>query len=307
MRGRASVTVCSAMAMAARGAVAACCLGVAAAPALAIEGYGLVEQARALEHGEGVARDPARAAALYCRAVAEGDAEAMYALGWMYANGRAGERNDSLASTLFAMAAFEGHAQARAMLDHLGRHRGEVPECLLAELAEPAPPADEASWSVDIALAGASAGQRPLIALVARLAPQFGIEPRLALALAQSESGFDPGALSPKRAMGLMQLIPETAERFNVRDAFDPEQNVRGGLAYLRWLLAYFRGDVTLAVAGYNAGERAVDRYRGVPPYPETRAYVARVRALFPAERHRYPEGLAEPSPLLGVIASAGR
>ncbi len=77
--------------------------------------------------------------------------------------------------------------------------------------------------------------------------------------------------------MGVMQLIPETAERFGVKDAFDAEQNVRGGLAYLRWLLKRFNGDLALVSAAYNAGEGAVDRYEGVPPYAETQMYVQRV------------------------------
>jgi soluble lytic murein transglycosylase-like protein len=74
-----------------------------------------------------------------------------------------------------------------------------------------------------------------------------------------------------------MQLIPATAERFDVKDAWDPEQNLRGGMAYLRWLLQRFDGDVWLALAGYNAGEQAVERYKGIPPYPETRDYVDRI------------------------------
>jgi soluble lytic murein transglycosylase-like protein len=74
-----------------------------------------------------------------------------------------------------------------------------------------------------------------------------------------------------------MQLIPETAARFKVENVWDPEQNLRGGMAYLRWLLDYYDGDLTLALAGYNAGEGAVDRYRGVPPYAETRTYVSRI------------------------------
>jgi len=78
-----------------------------------------------------------------------------------------------------------------------------------------------------------------------------------------------------------MQIIPETAERFGVTDIMDPVQNIRGGMAYLRWLLNYYRGDVSLVLAAYNAGEGAVDRYNGVPPYAETLAYVQRIRAAY--------------------------
>ena len=82
-----------------------------------------------------------------------------------------------------------------------------------------------------------------------------------------------------------MQLIPETSARFNVKQPFDPVQNIRGGFAYLRWLLAYFQGDVALVAAAYNAGEGIVERYRGIPPYAETRAYVQRIMRYLPHGR----------------------
>ena len=125
--------------------------------------------------------------------------------------------------------------------------------------------------------------------LVQRLAPRFSIDPRLALAIVRSESNFEAQALSPRNAQGLMQLIPETAERFGVRDAWNPEQNVRGGLAYLRWLLERFEGDVALVSAAYNAGEGTVQQYGGVPPYAETREYVRRILSFYRATRHERP------------------
>jgi hypothetical protein len=103
-----------------------------------------------------------------------------------------------------------------------------------------------------------------------------------------------------------MQLIPETSERFNVKKPFDPVQNLRGGLAYLRWLLAYYEGNVALAAAGYNAGEKAVDRYRGIPPYAETQAYVRRILALFKNDRHPYDASASEASPELQRILARG-
>ena len=132
-----------------------------------------------------------------------------------------------------------------------------------------------------------------------RLAPQYGVSPRLAAAVIRAESNFNGSAISPKNAQGLMQLIPETSVRFNVRKPFDPEQNIRGGMAYLRWLLAYFQGDVPLVAAAYNAGEGAVNRYRGVPPYEETRNYVKRIMSLFGEALHPYDPAVTGPSPEL--------
>jgi soluble lytic murein transglycosylase-like protein len=141
--------------------------------------------------------------------------------------------------------------------------------------------------------------QQKIADAVVRVAPRFGIEPRLALSVIAVESNFVPSARSIKDARGLMQLIPETAERFNVRDAYNVDENVRGGLRYLRWLLAYYQGQVALAAAAYNSGEATVDRYRGIPPYPETREYVRRVLALFRKDSHPYDPRVVAPSPIL--------
>src|SRR5258706_361380 len=148
----------------------------------------LVAQALAYEHGEGVPRDPLRAASLYCAAARDGDAEGQFSLGWMYANGRGVARNDAMAASLLALAADQGHAAARKALQFVGDTRG---------------------------------------------------------------------------------------------------------------LLSYYRGEVALAAAAYNAGEGVVDRYRGVPPYPETRNYVQRVLALFGSEHHPYDAELAAPPPFI--------
>lgn len=255
----------------------------------------LADLAVAYEHGEGVVREPARAAALYCESARLGNVEAMYALGWMYANGRGLGRSDAYAGTLFAMAAFLGHAQADQMRRYTGEYVGAVPACL----QPPPDAAPDPGWSAEAHIAAMSAQRKQVARLVIDLSSEYAISPKLALAIALTESNLDAAAVSPKSAMGVMQLIPETAARFNVRKPFDPEENIRGGLAYLRWLLAYFRGDIALAAAGYNAGERAVERYRGVPPYAETQAYVARVLAFMQRRRHAYDSRITEPSPII--------
>jgi soluble lytic murein transglycosylase-like protein len=107
------------------------------------------------------------------------------------------------------------------------------------------------------------------------------LDPKLVEALIRIESAFDSRAVSNKGAMGLMQLMPGTATELGVENAFDVEENLRGGTAYLRSLLDRFSGDLTLALAGYNAGPAAVEKYQGVPPYRETSEYVRRVLAAY--------------------------
>ncbi len=293
-----------------RAALAAPCL-VAAALAVGPAGaadtapggtaHPLIERARALEHGEGIARDPEQAAALYCQAARLGEPEAMYALGWMYANGRGLPRNDGYAGTLFAMAAFLGDAHALRMMRFTGTYTGEVPDCLHPRNRMMARAVD-ASWSPDEHIRSLPPERQAVARLVVELAESYGIEPRLALAIAITESNLNPVAVSPKKAMGVMQLIPDTAARFNVRNPFDPRDNIKGGLSYLRWLLAYFRGDVALAAAGYNAGEGAVDRYRGVPPYRETRAYVDRILTFVGQADHPFDSAVTQPSAMFSAI-----
>ncbi len=111
------------------------------------------------------------------------------------------------------------------------------------------------------------------------------VSPALVVALIAVESGGRIGAESNKGAQGLMQLIPDTAARFGVEDSSDPAQNITGGVKYLAWLIDHFDHDVILALAGYNAGENAVGNHGGVPPYPETRAYVPKVLAAWQVAR----------------------
>ena len=117
-------------------------------------------------------------------------------------------------------------------------------------------------------------------AIMAEAASAFKLDRALVQAIIETESAFDVHAISAKGARGLMQLMPETAARYGVRDIFDPEQNIWGGVRYMRDLLEKFNQDLPLALAAYNAGENAVTRYGGIPPYPETREYVQKVMAL---------------------------
>ena len=126
------------------------------------------------------------------------------------------------------------------------------------------------------AAAGAD-GTSDLTALISQVARRHGLEPALVEAVVAVESGFRPGAVSRKGAMGLMQLMPGTAADLGVADPFDPDANLDGGSRYLRRLLAEHGGDLRKALAAYNAGPGAVRRHEGVPPYPETRDYVDRV------------------------------
>jgi hypothetical protein len=263
----------------------------------------LLAEAQSFEHGEGVSQDSNRAAALYCQAAKLGNADAQFNLAWMYANGRGVERDDALAATFFDLAARQGNEHAQRMLRFTGEPTRDLPDCML-DPPEPEPPL-YADIDPDLVAAfGTTEDRRKVIEIVRELAPDFDIDPQLVLAVIGTESNFNPKARSPKNAQGLMQLIPETAERFKVRDAYDPVQNIRGGLAYLRWLLAYFQGDVELAAAGYNAGEGAVDKYKGVPPYRETREYVKRIRTLFNKTEHRFDESVTTPSPVLRQLNS---
>lgn len=134
-------------------------------------------------------------------------------------------------------------------------------------------------------LTSAALGRAPadLKQLASRTARDFQVDPKLVDAIIQVESGYNIRARSPKGALGLMQLLPATASRYGVKDAFDPADNLRGGVSYLGHLLRRFQGDVRLSLAAYNAGEGAVLGERGVPPFTETRDYVRKIAALYPA------------------------
>ena len=141
------------------------------------------------------------------------------------------------------------------------------------------------SWATAPAEGGAGSLEfltRPELRQLAwRISIEAGVDPRLVDALITVESGYNPRALSSKGAIGMMQLMPGTARRLSVRDPFDPEQNVRGGVRELSRLLGRYSGNIAMALAAYNAGEGAVAKYRGIPPYGETRRYVSKIMYLY--------------------------
>jgi soluble lytic murein transglycosylase len=123
-----------------------------------------------------------------------------------------------------------------------------------------------------------SSGDSSMRAIIRRHAATFRLEEALVRAVIKAESGYNPRAVSKKGALGLMQLMPDTARLLKVRDPLDAEENIRGGSRYLRLMLDEFNGNLDLALAAYNAGPNAVRRHGGIPPYEETRTYVDRVK-----------------------------
>ena len=250
------------------------------------------------EHAEGVAKDFQKANMLYCQAARQGYPEGQFKLGWVYANGRGVPRDDGVAAALFIMAAEQGHAHAAKLLTVVRHQPGtQLPSCLLPEPLQPVRTA-----AIEEPAGPVGRNRSEIEQLVRRLAPEYEIEPQLVMALISAESSFNPTAVSPKNAQGLMQLIPETAARFGVKKILNPADNIKGGLAYLRWLLAFFEGDVSLVLAAYNAGERAVEKYRGIPPYPETRDYVRKITGVYKKAVHPYAREVVEPSAVMGRV-----
>lgn len=134
-----------------------------------------------------------------------------------------------------------------------------------------------------------------LRAIIDRIADEQGVESPLVHSVIRAESNYNASAVSPKGAQGIMQLIPSTARRFGVSNTFDVADNIQGGVRYLRFLLDYYQGDYPKAIAAYNAGEGAVDKYKGIPPFLETQNYVYRVAKNLKAARQAFQQSVATP------------
>ena len=276
----------------------------AATPSLKNPNADLVAMAFKFNRINGSPSSYAEVVAKYCKAAKTGDADAFYALAWMYENGRGVSADKTIAAQLYEKAAAQGHSSAKQSVARLTNviPASNLLTCLLpdapvATVSNPdAASSVEERKTISEKTAALFYSQRHVLKLVNKLAPRYKIDTNLAMAFIAVESNFNVQATSPKNAQGLMQLIPETAQRFGVKDSYKAEENIKGGLAYLRWLLAYYKGDVELVAAAYNAGEGAVDKYKGVPPYPETRMYVKKIANLYNNSTHPYQDNFVKGS-----------
>jgi len=178
----------------------------------------------------------------------------------------------------------KGHRTDGDSLVLILRSGGEI-VCDVATVARIAPdevpyPEPEVAEAAPAAPIAADAGQVPYGEIIDRFAAEQGVSAKLVRALVQVESAYQPRARSPKGAMGLMQLMPETARQYGVADPYDPTSNIEAGIKHLKSLLQRFPKSVALALAAYNAGEAAVMRFNAIPPYAETRNYVSRILSL---------------------------
>jgi soluble lytic murein transglycosylase-like protein len=221
----------------------------------------------------------------FCEAARMGSAEGHYRAGLAALKAGAAESKWAL----YHLQASEqlGHPHAHnAVVAHAAAMAGQLlrdaPDCLVAPpdlvaLRENLPGKSFPGLDFEQYSLRLPKDRKTVLQLVEKMARDSSLEVSFVMAIAAAESNFNPLAKSPKNAMGVMQLIPATAERFGVKDPYDPHQNIRGGIRYLEWLHRRFKGDLKLVAAAYNSGEGAVDRFKGVPPYTETQLYVQKV------------------------------
>lgn len=240
-----------------------------------------------------------------CERSKSNDPEAQYALAWIYENGVGVENHPTQAEQLYRLSASNNYQQAIALLE---RYRfslveqvdkDKLPSCLKPKKiipvdVDPKVIIEEPSPIVQ----NMAERHKKIYNIVEEVSYGYGLDPYLVLCFISTESNFNQNAVSPKKAQGLMQLIPETASRFGVKNPFNAKDNINGGVAYLEWLLSYYQGNIELVAAAYNAGEGAVDKYKGIPPYKETRAYVKKIIGLYNKKTHSYRDDLIEPSSL---------
>lgn len=220
-----------------------------------------------------------KAIALYCVAASTGNPEGYFRIGRLLATGPASVRSAKMANSYLAMAMRLGNQQASRYYNPRVGNAPMGDQCGVgmrggqgSYFALPSTP-----FNVEAYLARQSPGKQKLATMLRHAAKRHQVDARLVLAIAIAESNLNSRAVSPKNAQGLMQLIPETQQRFGVTQPFDPAQNIKGGVSYLKWLDRRFDGDWVRISAAYNAGEKAVERYGGIPPYDETQEYVKRV------------------------------
>jgi TPR repeat protein len=234
-----------------------------------------------LEQGLGLRADPAAAIGHYCRAAHAGHLGARHQLGWMLLHGRGVAPDAGQAVALLRQAAQAGHAPSQGVLRLLPRTEPTAPR-----VCDGHGPVDRPVDRLRV--------PDEVERIAERTAARHAIDPDLVVAIIAVESSFDPTAVSQAGAEGLMQLMPATAARFGVDDSFDPVANVQGGVRYLAWLFQHFGDDLDRVLAAYNAGEGAVARYGGIPPFAETQAYVRKVRRLYD------PAATPRPQPAAG-------
>jgi soluble lytic murein transglycosylase-like protein len=171
------------------------------------------------------------------------------------------------------------------------------------------PPTTQTPAAVSPELAAAELANRQKIEVMIReVSARYNVDPALIRAVIETESNWNSKAISRKGALGLMQLVPGTARQLGVNNAFDPKQNLDGGVRYLHTLLERYTGDLDRALAAYNAGPGAVDRARGVPRYRETREYVQKVTdSYFRPGSDRFPHAFDAPRPIYRMVADDGR